>query len=111
MFAERGLTQHRLRRLVAEADRRPDMAPPALVVTDHAALEETRVREGFGQRVDAAVADIESCKIILPLRQRLLPELGGKKLHHRLLMRSGAAQTQFGQLGAAEHAQQVMDEL
>src|SRR5215470_10088454 len=92
MLAERGLAKNRLGGFMAEANRRADVSPACLVAADHAARDQVRVRESFGQRIDATVADIELRKIILPLGQRLLAKLGGEKIHHRLLVRTGSAQ-------------------
>ena len=80
MFAERGLAQHRLGGFMTEADRWADMPPPRLVTADHAARYQIRMREGFRQRVDAAVADIELRQILLPFRERFLAEFGGEEV-------------------------------
>src|SRR5262249_53229528 len=110
VFAERGLAQHRLGRLMAETDRRPDMAAAALVLDDHAALDEGRMCNRFGQRVDAPVADVECFEGGLPFGRRPLLELTAEKIDHRFLMRSGSTQAKLGQFRPAEGAQQIMDE-
>src|SRR5215472_12322899 len=110
MFAECGFSQHRLRGLVAETDRRPDMAPLAFVATDHAALDQHRMREGFWQRVDAAIADIDLREVMLPFGQRLLAELRGEKIDHRLLVRSRTPQAQLSKPGSTEGAEKIVNE-
>ena len=110
MFAECRFSQYRLCGLVAETDRRPDMAPPAFVATDHAALDQHRMRKGFWQRVDAAIADINVREVMLPFGQRLLAELRGEKIDHRLLVRSRTPKAQLSKPGATEEAEEIVDE-
>src|SRR6516225_4442017 len=92
VFAQLWLAQHRLGRLVTEADRRPEMTPTAVVAADHAARDQIWMRYSFGQSVNASETDVERCEKSLPFRKRSLAEFAREEPHHRPLMWARSAQ-------------------
>src|SRR5690348_10059388 len=110
MFAEGRLVQVRAGRLLAEANRRADMAAVQFVALDHPADNKVRMRKRLGERVDAAVADIELREVGVPLGERFSAKFGREEINHRLLVRTRPAQAQFSEVRTAEGAEQVKNE-
>jgi len=110
VLAQGGLPQHRLRRLMTEVDRRPYVTAIRLIVENHSAREQIRMRERLRKCVDASVTDVEGREIGLPVRERPLSEFGAEEFDNGPLVRTRAAQAWFGELGSTERAQQIVDE-
>jgi len=110
MFAEGRLVQVRAGGLLAEANRRADVAAVQIVALDHPPGNKVRMRKRFRERVDAAVADIEFRKIGVPLGERFSAKFGREEINHRLLVRARPAQAQSSEVRTAEGAEQVMNE-
>ena len=60
MLVERRGVEHRLRGIVAEADRRGDVSAAFGVDEDRAARQEVRILQAFHQGVDRSPADVEA---------------------------------------------------
>src|SRR5689334_10263943 len=73
MLAQQRLAIKGLRRLVLEAHHRRQVLAAVVADDDGAALQEVRVLDRLGQRVDRAVADVERRQPVHPMGERLLP--------------------------------------
>ena len=101
MGAQLRLIQIQLRGLIAEADRRGQVAPALRILQEHAACKELRIFERLGQRLQGCVADIELGQPHVPFVACPAGKGFPEKPAQRLLMRSGSLLVQRREIRTA----------